>query len=188
MSTFKNKRIKLELLRLPSKIDNIDINYVKKGIKTSDTSINYKVNKDYRNLIIYINNITIPETYPYNPLCLDYINIIICEGETILAKLKNKNEIMNYFKNQIEYSKGFCDYYKNSWSPAITIKTFSLMLSHDLKFMISKKLDIEKEILIKEIIEYKTDCQINEVYLIISKYLDDDLFILKTYVKFNWFK
>ena len=78
MTTFKNKRIKLELLRLPSKIDIIDINYVKKGIKTSDTSINYKVNKDYRNLIIYINNITIPETYPYNPLCLDYINIIIC--------------------------------------------------------------------------------------------------------------
>ena len=87
---------------------------------------------------------------------------------------------MNYFKNQIEYSKGFCDYYNNSWSPALTIKTFSLMLSHDVKFMISKKLDIEKEILIKEIIEYKTDSQINEVYLIISKYLDDDFFILKT--------
>ena len=86
---------------------------------------------------------------------------------------------LNYFKNQIEYSKGFCDYYKNSWTPAIKIKTFSLMLSHDIKFMISKKLDIEKEILIKKIIESKTNRQINEVYLIISKYLYDDLFILK---------
>ncbi len=179
MSTLENKRIKLELSRLPLKIDNIDINYVKNVI-TSNASINFKINKDSINLIVYIRNITIPDDYPFKPLCLDYINIIICEGKKILTKLNNKNEIMNYFKNQIEYSKGFCDYYNNSWSPALTIKTFSLMLSHDVKFMISKKLDIEKEILIKEIIEYKTDCQINEVYLIINKYLCDDLFILKT--------
>ena len=108
--------------------------------------MNFKINKDFRNLIIYIKNINIPDDYPIKPICLDYINIMICEGKSILAKLNNKNEIMNYFKNQLEYSKGFCDYYKNSWTPAITIKMFSLMLSHDIKFMILKKLDIEKHV------------------------------------------
>ena len=178
MLSLEKRRINKELSRLPLKIDNIDINYIKNVI-TSNSSINFKINKDSLNLVVYIRNITIPDNYPFESLCLDSINIVICEGNSILAKLNNKNEIMNYFINQLEYSKGFCDYYKNSWSPAITIKTFSLLLSHDIKFMISKKLDIEKEILIKEIIESKTNCQINEVYLIINKYLYDDLFILK---------
>jgi len=178
MLSLEKRRINKELSKLPLKIDNIDINYVKNVI-TSYTSINFKINKDSINLVIYIRNITIPDDYPFKPLCLDYINIVICEEKSILAKLNDKNEILNYFKNQIEYSKGFCDYYKNSWTPAINIKTFSLMLSHDIKFMISKKLYIEKEILIKEVIEYNTDSQINEVYLIINKFLCDDLFILK---------
>lgn len=176
------KRIIKELSKLPMKLDDfiISSNYSlnNSSIYHSNIYINLKI-ESFRNMDIKINNIIVPDDYPFSTLSLDDVNINISVKDKIIAVLNKKNEVMDYFKNHLDFIEGFCDNYANSWSPALTIKTFSISYLCDFKFMISKKLDIEKEVLIKNLIEYKTNKQLNEVYLKIERYLEDDLFSLK---------
>jgi len=176
------KRIVKELSKLPMKLDDfiINSNYSlnNSSIYHSNIYINLKI-KNFRNMDIKINNIIVPDDYPFSRLLLDDVIVNISAKDKIIATLDKKNEVMDYFKNQLDFIEGFCDNYANSWSPALTIKTFSISYLCDFKFMISKKLDIEKEVLIKNLIEYKTNKQLNEVYLKIERYLEDDLFSLK---------
>ena len=176
------KRIVIELSQLPMKQDDfiISSNYIlnNSSIYHSNIYINLKI-ENFRNMNININNIIVPDDYPFSRLSLDDVNINISVKDKTIATLNKKNEVMDYFKNQLDFIEGFCDNYANSWSPALTIKTFSISYLCDFKFMLSKKLEIEKEVLIRNLIEYKTNKQLNEVYLIINKFLEDDLFILK---------
>ena len=176
------KRIIKELSKLPMKLDDfiISSNYSlnNSSIYHSNIYINLKI-KNFKNMDIKINNIIVPDDYSFSRLLLDDVNINISVKDKTIAILNKKNEVIDYFKNQLDFIEGFCDNYANSWSPALTIKTFSISYLCDFKFMISKKLDIEKEVLIKNLIEYKTNKQLNEVYLKIEGYLEDDLFSLK---------
>ena len=176
------KRIIKELSKLPMKLDDfiISSNYSlnNSSIYHSNIYINLKI-KNFRNMDIKINNIIVPDDYPFSRLSLDDVNINISVKDKTIAILDKKNEVMDYFKNQLDFIEGFCDNYANSWSPALTIKTFSISYLCDFKFMLSKKLEIEKEVLIKNLIEYKKNKELNEVYLKIKRYLDDDLFSLK---------
>ena len=180
------KRIVIELSQLPMKLDDfiISSNYSlnNSSIYHSNIYINLKI-ENFRNMNININNIIVPDDYPFSRLSLDDVNINISVKDKTIATLDKKNEVMDYFKNQLDFIEGFCDNYSNSWSPALTIKTFSISYLCDFKFMLSKKLEIEKEVLIRNLIEYKTNKQLNEVYLIINKFLEDDLFILKKKLK-----
>ena len=67
---------------------------------------------------ININNIIVPDDYPFSRLSLDDVNKYFeSKKDKTIATLNKKNEVMDYFKNQLDFIEGFCDNYANSWSP-----------------------------------------------------------------------
>ena len=100
------KRIVKELSKLPMKLDDfiISSNYTlnNSSIYHPNIYINLKI-ENFRNMNININNIIVPDDYPFSRLSLDDVNINISVKDKTIAILDKKNEVMDYFKNQLDF-------------------------------------------------------------------------------------